>query len=75
MHLPTVEWTQDLNQRCIDLIDRKIAGNISYDEKIELANLTNALRASVDNEELFPLAGARSLHDKLKAMESNAGQP
>jgi len=64
-----IEWTPKLNQRRIDLIDRDIAHSISFDEKVELAQLTNALRACVNTEENFPLEGARELHAKLKMME------
>ena len=67
---PSVKGTQDLKQRRIDLIDRKIAGDISYDEKIELATLTNALRAKVSEETMNETSGARELHAKLKAMDS-----
>lgn len=71
---PSVKWTQELNQRRIDLIDRKIAGDISYDEKAELATLTNALRAKVSAETMHEVSGARELHAKLKAMDSKLDQ-
>lgn len=69
-----IQWTPELNQRRIDLIDRDIAHSISFEEKVELAQLTNALRASVNTEENFPLQGARDLHAKLKAMEQKEDQ-
>ena len=69
-----LQWTPELNQRRIDLIDQKIVGSISFEEKIELTRLTDSLRASVDNEEMFPTDGARALHAKLKAMEQKEDQ-
>lgn len=68
------EWTPEQNQRRIDLIDRGIEKSISFDEKIELARLTAALRASVSAEEIFPMEGAIALHAKLKAMEQKEDQ-
>lgn len=69
-----IEWTPELNQRRIELIDLEIAKTISFDEKVELAKLTDALRASVNTEKAFPMAGARDLHAKLKAMEQKEDQ-
>lgn len=74
VHSVAIEWTPELNQRRIDLIDRDIAHSISFDEKIELAQLTNALRDNVNTEENFPMQGARELHAKLKAMEQKEDQ-
>ena len=71
----TTEWTPELNERRIELIDKDIANAISFDEKVELAKLTDALRTSVGTEEAFPLEGARELHAKLKAMEQKEDQP
>ena len=71
----TVEWTPELNKRRIELIDGDIANEISFEEKIELARLTDALRASVNTEEAFPMKGARELHAKLKTMEQKEDQP
>ena len=70
----TNEWTPELNDRRIELIDKDIASVISFDEKVELAKLTDALRNSVYNEEAFPMKGARELHAKLKAMEQKEDQ-
>ena len=67
-------WTTELAQRRIDLIDRRIEGSISFDEKVELASLTNALRSTVDNEASFPIEGAQALHAILKAMEEKEDQ-
>lgn len=71
----TIEWTPELNQRRVELIDLDIANKISFDEKVELAKLTDALRSSVNNEKALPMAGARQLHAKLKAMEQKEDQP
>ena len=75
VHVGAIEWTTELNQRRIELIDRDLANEISFDEKVELARLTNALRANVSTEEAFPMQGARELHAKLKAMEQKEDQP
>lgn len=69
-----IEWTPDLNMRRIELIDRDLSKEISFEERIELARLTNALRASVNIEESFPLKGARELHAKLKTMDQKEDQ-
>ena len=39
----TNEWTPELNDRRIELLDKDIASVISFDEKVELAMLTDAL--------------------------------
>ena len=70
-----VEWTPELNKRRIELIDRDLANGISFEEKVELARLTDALRGNVKTEEVFPMKGARELHAKLKAMEQKEDQP
>jgi hypothetical protein len=70
-----IEWTPELNQRRIELIDLDIANTISFDEKVELAKLTDALRESVNTDEAAPIAGARELHAKLKEMEQKEDQP
>lgn len=71
----TTKWTPELNERRIELIDKEIANAISFDEKVELAKLTDALRTSVGTDEAFPMEGARELHAKLKAMEQKEDQP
>ena len=68
------EWTTEFAQRRIELIDLKIEGSISFDQKVELAGLTNILRSAVGNEETFPMEGARALHAKLKAMDEKEDQ-
>lgn len=68
------EWTTEMAKRRILLIDRKIEGTISFDEKVELAGLTNSMRSTVDNEETFPIEGAKALHAKLKAMDGKEDQ-
>ena len=72
--LNAIEWTPELNNRRIELIDRDIANRISFEERVELARLTDALRTSVNTEEAFPMKGARELHSKLKAMEQKEDQ-
>ena len=71
----SIEWTPELNKRRIELIDRDLANEISFGERIELARLTNALRTSVHAEGAFPIKGARELYAKLKAMEQKEDRP
>lgn len=70
----TIAWTPELNQRRIDLIDRDVVNSLSFDERVELAHLTNALRTTVNTEDNFPMAGARDLHAKLKALKQKEDQ-
>lgn len=66
---PAKEWTPALNQRRVELIDKDIQGEISFEEKIELSGLTRIMRQLVDTESNVPLKGAKALHKKLLEME------
>jgi hypothetical protein len=65
-----VEWTDELNQRRLALIDKDIQGTLTPAEKVELAGLTRIMRQRVDTEANLPLQGARDLHRKLLELES-----
>lgn len=66
-HAPdvTAQWTPSMNDRRMDLIDRQIQETITIAEQIELAQLTDAMRAVVDSEANLPMKGAKALHRKL----------
>ncbi len=61
----TGPWTNKKNRRRVELIDKSIETKLGPSEQIELAELTQQLRAEYDTEELVPLAGIRGLRDKL----------
>jgi hypothetical protein len=60
-----VQWTAELNQRRFDLIDLAIQRTLSVSEEVELATLTQIMRAHVDSEANLPFEGARKLHRYL----------
>lgn len=65
----TGEWTAELDQRRIDLIDKDIQETLSAAEQLELAGLTSLMRAHVDSEANLPTAGAKELHKRLLELE------
>lgn len=48
-------WTDELNQRRFDLIDKEIQGTLTPGESLELAGLTRIMRDHVDTEANLPL--------------------
>ena len=60
-----VTWNDALNERRFSLIDKDIQGTLTPAESIELAGLTQIMRASVESEARLPMKGARALHRKL----------
>jgi hypothetical protein len=60
-----VPWSDALNQRRFELIDKEIQGSLTPAESIELASLTNSMREHVESEMNLPMKGARDLHRKL----------
>lgn len=62
---PDLEWNEDLNRRRFHLIDGDIQGCLSREERLELAGLTQLMRATADSEVNLPLDGARKLHQRL----------
>lgn len=59
------EWSGQKSARRLELIDKRIQQQLSPDEAIELARLTELMRACCDTEETLPLEGARRLHRQL----------
>jgi len=58
-------WTEDLNGRRLELIDKLIQKTLSVSEAAELERLTRLLRSHFDQEMFVPLEGARRLHARL----------
>ena len=65
-----IAWSDELNQRRFELIDKEIQGSLTLPEWYELARLTGTLRKHVDSEANLPVEGARALHAKLLQLTS-----
>jgi len=63
------EWSDELNKRRIDLIDKDIQGNITTEERVELAELQRRAVAYRDRVAPLPIEGARRLHQQLLEMK------
>jgi hypothetical protein len=66
-------WTEDLNQRRCDLINRKYAGTLAPAEAFELARLQEQMLRYRQRVAPLPLDDARRLHQELleKARAAN----
>ena len=58
-------WSDELNERRIELIDKDIQGNITTEERVELAELQRKAVTYRDRVAPLPIEGARRLHQKL----------
>jgi hypothetical protein len=58
-------WLEGFNERRIDLIDKDIQGNITTEERAELAELQRRAVAHRDRVAPLPIEGARRLHQQL----------
>lgn len=58
-------WTQQLNRRRCDLIDRKYAGSLSPAEAVELSGLQEQMLRHRQRVAPLPLEDARRLHQEL----------
>ncbi|HLN27269.1 MAG TPA: hypothetical protein VK395_05955 [Gemmataceae bacterium] len=65
-----VPWSDALNQRRFELIDKEIQGSLTPAENIELAGLTKSMRDHVESETNLPMKGARALHRNLLQLKS-----
>jgi hypothetical protein len=65
-----VAWSDALNQRRFELIDKEIQRSLTPAESIELAGLTRSMRDHVESETNLPMEGARALHQKLLQLKS-----
>lgn len=68
-------WTDELNARRCDLIDRQIEGIITTAELEELAELQAQLRRHLDQDSPFDLAGAQRIHQQLVQKKRRAQSP
>ena len=59
------EWSEEQNDRRIALIDKDIQGNITTEERVELAELQRHAVAYRDQVAPLPIEGARRLHRQL----------
>lgn len=62
-------WSDELNERRIELIDKDIQGNITTGERAELAELQRKAVAYRDRVAPLPIEGARRLHQQLLEMK------
>jgi hypothetical protein len=62
-------WSDELNERRIELIDKDIQGNIRAEERVELAELQRKAVAYRDRVAPLPIEGARRLHQQLLEMK------
>jgi hypothetical protein len=68
-----VVWSDALNKRRFELIDKEIQGKLTSAEGIELAGLTSLMRHQVEVEAHLPMTGARALHQKLLERKAKGG--
>jgi hypothetical protein len=61
----SVEWSEQKNARRCELMDRDIQGELSAEERFEMANLTRQLREYRRIHAPLPIAGALKLHAEL----------
>jgi hypothetical protein len=66
-------WTEAMNQRRCDLIDRKYAGSLTPPEAVELAQLQEQMLSYRRRVAPLPLEDARRLHQEL--LNKAASQP
>jgi hypothetical protein len=62
-----VAWTDAMNERRFELIDKQIQGSLTLADSLELAGLTKSMRDYVDSEANLPMEGARTLHRQLES--------
>lgn len=62
-------WSDELNERRIELIDKDIQGNITTEQRVELAELQRRAVAYRDRVAPLPIEGARRLHQQLLEMK------
>ncbi len=58
-------WSDELNERRIELIDKDIQGSLSTEERVELAELQRKATAYRDRIAPLPIEGAKRLHQHL----------
>lgn len=69
------KWTEEKNSRRCELVDKKIYGAISDDERAELEKLQAELLAHRQKIAPLPLAELRAWHQELlREAETEAGE-
>ena len=63
------DWSDERNERRIELIDKDIQGRITTGERAELAELQRKAVAFRDRVAPLPIDGARRLHQQLLDMK------
>ena len=66
------DWSDESNERRIDLIDKDIEGSITIEERAELAD--GKAVAYRDRVAPFPIEAARRLHPRAPRPETPAGR-
>ncbi len=59
------EWTSEMNHRRHDLVLKEIAGSLTFDEAVELADLNMIQDRWLDRVAPLPFEHVRRLHDQL----------
>jgi hypothetical protein len=70
---PAEPWTDAKNHRRAELVDREIAGTLTPDEAVELAQLQHQMVRYVDRVAPLPIEDARKLHRQLLEKARGAG--
>lgn len=67
---PEEPWSEAKNERRVELIDKSLQDQLTFDEAKELTRLTHQLRATFDNERFLPMKAAKQLHGRLLDLEA-----
>jgi hypothetical protein len=70
---PHGEWSDELEARRRELIDKDIAGSISQSEAVELTRLDRLANEHFDRVCPPPIDGALQLHDRLLKQRGQSG--
>lgn len=76
-HPQEVEWTDEKNVRRVELIDKKIQGDIAPEERMELARLQQEASTYLNRQSPLPIEAARRMHKELleKKRQHDEQQP
>jgi hypothetical protein len=74
MRVNSGEWTEEKNQRRVELVHKKYDHGLTDEEETELADLQCGFHENVDRVAPLPIEEARRLYDELlqKALKSQA---
>jgi hypothetical protein len=68
-------WSEDLNARRCELIDKDVDGTLELGERMELAGLTRLLRERFDTETSVPLTRLEALLTHLDSRREGGSAP